>query len=185
MDIQVNDSLSMELLRADHAEELFALTDTNRQYLREFLPWLDLTRSLADTKAFIQSTIDQYPPGQGPQFALKYQGALCGLNGFDKINLFHKTGALGYWLGSAFAGKGIITESSKALLKLGYEEYGLNKIEIHCSEENKKSCAIAERLGFVYEATLRDCEWLYTRYVSNAIYSMLAAEYFLVHKKTF
>lgn len=123
-------------------------------------------------------------PG-GPQFALKYKGALCGLNGFDKINLFHKTGALGYWLGSAFAGKGIITESSKILFKLGYEEYGLNKIELHCSEENKKSCAIAERLGFVYEATLRDCEWLYTRYVSNAIYSMLAAEYFLVHKKRF
>ena len=43
--------------------------------------------------------------------------------------------------------------------------------------KNIKSRAIPERLGFKYEATLRQCEWLYDHYVDHAVYSMLASEY--------
>ncbi len=68
-------------------------------------------------------------------------------------------------------------DHAKELLKIGFEEYSLHKIEIQRAEGNEKSRAIAERLGFVHEATLRDCEWLYTKYVSHAIYSMLSSEF--------
>ena len=177
MKIQVNDRISMELLREDHAQELFALTDSNRKHLREWLPWLDFTNSITDTKKFIQTTDEQYKNGQGPQFALKYKGVLCGINGFHKIDTLHKIGSIGYWLAEPYTGKGIITSSTKVLLELGYKDYSLHKIEIHCAEGNVNSRAIAERLGFIHEATLRDCEWLYTKYVSHSIYSMLASEF--------
>jgi len=177
MEIRVNNDISLELLREDHAQELFELTDLNREHLREWLPWLDFTKSASDTKKFIETTIEQYKNNQGPQFALKYNGVLCGVNGFHKIDTLHKNGAIGYWLSKSYSGKGIVTKSTKELTKIGFEEYSLHKIEIHCAEGNEKSRAIAERLGFVYEATLRDCEWLYTKYVSHAIYSMLSSEF--------
>ncbi len=177
MDIRVDNEISLELLREDHAQELFELTDSNREYLRKWLPWLDFTNSVSDTTKFIESTIEQFENRQGPQFALKYNGVLCGVNGFHKIDTLHKSGAIGYWLSKPYNGKGIITKSAKELLKIGFDEYSLHKIEIHCAEGNTKSRAIAERLGFIHEATLRDCEWLYTKYVSHAIYSMLESEF--------
>ncbi len=50
MEIRVNNVISLELLREDHAQELFELTDLNREHLREWLPWLDFTKSASDTK---------------------------------------------------------------------------------------------------------------------------------------
>ncbi len=70
-----------------------------------------------------------------------------------------------------------MTSVVKTLLDIGFQQYALNKLEIHCAENNARSRAIAERLGFTYEATLRECEWLYSSYVNHAIYSMLASEY--------
>jgi len=70
-----------------------------------------------------------------------------------------------------------VTEAVKELLNIGFGELRLNKIEIRCAEKNSKSRAIPERLGFTYEATLRQRELLYTKYVDHVVYSMLASEY--------
>jgi ribosomal-protein-serine acetyltransferase len=70
-----------------------------------------------------------------------------------------------------------MTKVVQKLLEYGFVEASLNKIEIRCADKNYKSRAIPERLGFSYEATLRQCEWLYDQHVDHAIYSMLASEY--------
>ncbi|MBD3643181.1 GNAT family protein, partial [Alcanivorax sp.] len=64
-----------------------------------------------------------------------------------------------------------------SLLKMGFDDFDLNKIEIRCAVDNHRSRAIAERLGFTHEATLSQSEWLYTGYVDQALYSLLATEY--------
>jgi len=48
--IKIRDDLELGLLEQRHAEELFALVDHNREYLREWLPWVDNSRSIADTQ---------------------------------------------------------------------------------------------------------------------------------------
>ncbi|WP_041366628.1 GNAT family N-acetyltransferase [Methylophaga frappieri] len=162
----------MEKLKEDHASELYELTECNREYLREWLPWLDSIGSISDTMAFIESTTN------GPAtFALFYSGKICGVAGFHNINSQHKYGSIGYWIAQNRTGKGIATAAVKELLRIGFEEYSLNKIEIRCAKNNSKSRAIPERLGFKYEASLRQCEWLYSKFVDHAIYSMLASEY--------
>ena len=144
--------ISMEILNLNHAEELFELTEANRQYLREWLPWLDITQKVSDTEKFIESTISG-----SPTYALLKDGEICGVAGFHEINKLHKTGAIGYWLAENYTGEGIVTTSVRNLLEVGFNEHNLNKIEIHCAEENLKSRAVPERLGFMYEATLRQC----------------------------
>lgn len=167
----------MEQLQEEHAEKLFELTDQNRDHLRQWLPWLDFTQSVEDTRKFIHTTIKQQQQGRGPQFAIFHRGKMCGVNGFHPIEKLHKSVGLGYWLAKSHLGKGIVTKTSRLLLKIAYEEYFLHKVELHCAEENKNSRAVAERLGFTYEATIRDCEWLYSRFVNHRIYSMLDSEF--------
>ena len=177
MNNQVKPNIVMEHLKIDHAEELYSLTEANRAYLRVWLPWLDQIKSSADTEKFIESTIKELSSGGAPNFALLYEGAICGVVGFHKINKLNRIGSIGYWLAQDYNGKGIITTAVSELLIIGFGEFDLNKIEIHCADTNIKSRAIPERLGFTYEATLRKREWLYSKYVDHAIYSMLASEH--------
>ncbi|GAB1260606.1 GNAT family N-acetyltransferase [Aurantivibrio plasticivorans] len=177
MDEKVKTNFSLEQLAISHASELYDLTIANRDYLREWLPWLDSITSSTDTINFIESTTRELEKFGAPHFAVFHEGAICGVAGFHQINSQHRTGSIGYWLAETYVGKGIITTAVKDLLKIGFCELNLNRIEIRCAENNSRSRAIPERLGFTYEATLRECEWLYSQFVNHAIYSMLASDY--------
>lgn len=61
----VNDDIQLKLLELRDADEIFALTDVSRLYLREWLPWVDGTRSADDSKAFIQSALQQFASNRG------------------------------------------------------------------------------------------------------------------------
>lgn len=62
---------------------------------------------------------------------------------------------VGYWTHIDAAGRGIATEASAAMIKLGFELAGIDRIEIHCAAGNAPSAAIPPKLGFTHEATLR------------------------------
>ena len=63
------------------------------------------------------------------------------------------------------------------MITYAFDVYGLNKVEIHCATENRRSCAIPERLGFKQEGVLRQGEWLYDHFVDLAVYGLLASEW--------
>jgi len=49
----VNDDIQLKLLEIRDAEEVFTLTEASRQYLRQWLPWVDMTKTVEDSKSFI------------------------------------------------------------------------------------------------------------------------------------
>jgi len=170
-------NILMQPLSLKHGPALYNLTNSNREYLREWLPWLDRIKSISDTNDFIKSAVQESASGGAPHFALLYKDAVCGIAGFHKLDKANNLGSIGYWLAQEHNRKGIVTEAVKELLNIGFGELRLNKIEIRCAEKNSKSRAIPERLGFTYEATLRQRELLYTKYMDHVVYSMLASEY--------
>ena len=177
--IVINQQLVFELISSAHADELYFLVEANRGYLRQWLPWLDTTRSVADIERFIATAETQYKNGAGPQFVIcaGEDKKICGVAGFHKIDKVNRSGAIGYWLAEDYQGRGFIMAACRVLLKLGFADYQINKIEIRCAVGNHKSRAIPERLGFKFEAKLRDSEWLYDHYVDHAVYSLLRGEY--------
>ena len=66
--------LTLKKLDLDHTQELYDLTELNREYLKEWLPWLDQIKSKDDTKVFIESTIKKSSSGGAPNFAILYEG---------------------------------------------------------------------------------------------------------------
>jgi len=177
MKLKVNDEIFLELLELSHAHCLFDLVDSNRDHLRQWLPWLDMSKEVSDTEFFINSTIKQYKNNQGPQFLIYFKNTPCGVIGFHPIDLQNKIGGIGYWVSESFSGNGIVTTSMALIIKYGFETLSLNKIEVGCAVENQKSRAIPVKLGFKLEATLRDKEWLYDHYVDQCLYTMLKSEY--------
>ena len=51
--------------------------------------------------------------------------------------------------------QGLATEATAALTRLAFEWCGAVRVEIHVDPRNTASLAVAERLGYLREATLR------------------------------
>ncbi len=57
--MRIDDHLEIRQRQPEDAEELFALTDANRAYLRQWLPWLDQCTSLDDTRRNILTSLEE------------------------------------------------------------------------------------------------------------------------------
>lgn len=170
---RISDDVELRLLEPRHAEDLFQLTVQSRDYLREWLPWVDFTKEVGDSKAFIEGTLKKFGSNNGFEAGIWYKGDLAGVVGLHKIDWSNKSTSIGYWLGEAFQGKGLMTSACQAVVDYCFHELGLHRIEIRAATENYKSQAIPERLGFQKEGCLRGSEFLYDRYVDHYVYSLV------------
>ena len=62
---------------------------------------------------------------------------------------------IGYWITTRHEGRGLVTETTAALVRVGFEIEHLERIDIHCDPANVRSAAIPRKLGFRHEGTLR------------------------------
>lgn len=174
---KIDEDVSLKLIELNDAERVFELTEKSRSYLREWLPWLDMTTKVEDSKQFIQSCLKSYADNKSMTTVILFDGEIVGVAGFNSINGANKTAYIGYWLGEEYQGKGIMIKVAKALTSYAFSHLNLNKVEIRAAVENKKSRSIPERLGFVNEGTIRQAEWLYDHYVDHIVYGVLANEW--------
>ena len=159
------------------AEKIYNLIDNSRSYLKEWLPWLDTSTKVEDTKEFIQGSLRGYVENKSMTAVILYKEEIVGLVSFNSINWSNKTAYIGYWLGQEYQGRGIMTKAVRALTDYAFNQLKLNKVEIRAAVENKKSRYIPERLGFVKEGTIRQAEWLYDHFVDHIVYGMLKDEW--------
>lgn len=173
----INEKTKLKMLDLRDLEHLFDLTISSRETLREWLPFIDYTKTVEDTQSFIQTTMKQFSENNGVQAGIWYDGNLAGVLGFHQINWQNKTTSIGYWLGNNYVGLGLMTESVKAFVDYAFNDLNLNRVEIRAAVENKKSRAIPERLGFLEEGCIRQAEWLYDHYVDHIVYGMLKEDW--------
>ncbi len=165
--------LEIRIFHERDADELFRLIEANRPSLRQWLPWLDWSNSTSDTAEHIRLSGERYKESNGFSAGIWIDHVLAGAIGLHAIDSRHRSSSIGYWLSAEFRGRGAMTEACRAVISTAFDHYHLHRIEIRCATGNQKSCAIARRLGFTYEGTLREAEWLYDHFVDLAVYSML------------
>ncbi|MGF3102786.1 GNAT family N-acetyltransferase [Rossellomorea sp. DUT-2] len=173
----VDREISIELFQQHHKEELYELIDSNRNHLRKWLLWVDKRRSPQDLEPIIPIWIRNYADNNGFDAGLRYQGELVGMIGLHYIDWKSKSTSIGYLLSEVAQGKGIITRAVSSLLNYLFIEMDLNRVEIQCAINNKKSLGIPERLGFKKEGITRDGQWLYDHYEDLVKYSMLRKDW--------
>ena len=62
---------------------------------------------------------------------------------------------LTYWLHTEFVGCGYVTEAACALATFAFDRLAGRRVEVRMDGNNRRSWAVAERLGFEWEATLK------------------------------
>jgi len=174
----VEDELALGLLLPHHAEALLVLVDENRDHLRPWLTWVDKTRRVDDSLAFIRSGLQQLSRCDGFHLGIWCADALAGVLGVHWIDWANRRTSLGYWLGAGFQGRGLMTRSVAAVLDFLFDEWNLHRVEVRAAVTNFRSRAVPERLGFRLEGVLRGVErFADGSYRDHAVYAMLAEEW--------
>lgn len=174
---QIRENVHLQLLEVRHAPEVFSLTDQNRAYLRQWLPWVDSTLTVDDTLSFIRSTLEQFSSNRGLVAGIWSEGRVCGVIGTHKLDLMNRSVEIGYWLGQSFQGRGIITAACRALVTYALNELDLNRVTIQCARENEKSCSVPQRLGFTEEGVAREAQYLHGHFHDLRRFAMLKKDW--------
>lgn len=135
---------------------------------------MDRTSSPEDIRAFIRKC--EASEGMQRSFGIYVDGALAGSIGLtlDEDN----AGEIGYWVIGAFEGRGLVTRAARELLRYGFQDNGLRRMQLTAAVENARSRAVAERLGMTQEGVLRKAGRIRDdRYLDLAMYSILREEW--------
>jgi len=178
--IKVDDEVSVELIHPSHADAVFEIVDRNRELFSKWLVWIENSKSVEDTRAFIRSAMQKYADLSEVTCVIFYKGVLVGnvalLNLKNKPNDTAK-GELGYWLDSAYHKRGIMRRAISKMLEIGFGYYECNKIYIRCATTNERSCNIPQKLGFVHEGVFREDILVNGVKMDANIYSLLRWEW--------
>lgn len=171
-------ALMLRALDRSHAEAVFRAVEADREYLRVWLPWVDFSRTVEQSREFLGDTERKRADGVALVYGLFVDDiALAGVISLHDINIVNGKCQVGYWLAQARQGQGLMTRACRTLLPVAYRDLGLERVEICCAVGNEPSRAIPERLGFQFEGILRHAQRLHGGYVDLRLYSLLAAEY--------
>ncbi len=173
----IDNELRLELTMPKHAQSLFEIVDRNRDLFGERFPWVEETKEVEDTKAYIKSRLELFAKDKTLHLTIVYKEQVVGVLDFMNLNLFNKRTEIAYWLDEAHNGKGIMTRAVRELVNIGINEYGLEKISISCDVTNPASCNVAKRLGFTKEGVLRSHYLVGDVFGDYNLYSVLKDEW--------
>ena len=173
---EISPNLKLSLSIPQYGEELFQLIQKNRDFLKQWLPWLDDVKESSDTREFIELQLQRFQLAEALHITIFYEEKIAGVLGYNQIDPVNSTGYIGYWLGQEYNRKGIMTKSVRELINIGQSYYSLNRIDIRCAIDNYRSRAIPERLGFSNEGVIRNAAKVYDQYQDHVIYGLLRSD---------
>ena len=175
--LHVESGLDLQLVGEDDAAELFAVVDSNREYLREWLPWLDGTKSIEDENSFISMSLEEYEKREGIIYAIRLDGNIIGTISLNWIDWVNKGCGVGYWLAENLTGNGYVSKSCIRLMEHCFDDLNLHRFVLEAAVDNVASCEVAERIGMRLEGITKDREWLYDHYVDAKLYAITKPEW--------
>lgn len=92
------------------------------------------------------------------------------------LKLEHLRAELGYWIGVPFWNRGYATEAAEAVIKFGFDELGLNRIEAHHFSRNPASGRVMEKLGMTLEGVRREHVLKDDELEDLALYAVLSSD---------
>lgn len=142
--------------------DTFPPLDAGEFALREILPEdaADWYRYLGDREVteLTSSDYDSQAEETAMRWAIarKDDGVMVGDCGYNHFDWRSESAVIGYQLSKEYWGRGVMTNAVNTMLRWGFAELGLNRIEATTNPLNHRSARVLEKLGFQREGTLRD-----------------------------
>lgn len=131
------------------------------------------------TREYLQYLGNRYATGMFYDWAIIYEAdcKMVGTCGFTSFNCTADSAEVGYVLNPSYWGKGIVTEALERVLRFGFEELKLHRIEARFMEGNDRSLRVMEKAGMRFEGILRESMLIKGSYVNVGVCSILDSEW--------
>ena len=139
----------------EDAEDMFSNWASDPE-VTKFLTW-PAHKSVDVTRWVLNDWISHYDDGAFFQWAieLKETGSVIGNIAVVKVWEEAEAAEIGYCMGRAFWGRGIMPEALRAVMDYLFDTVGLNRIEAHHDVNNPKSGRVMEKAGMKREGVRR------------------------------
>jgi ribosomal-protein-alanine N-acetyltransferase len=88
----------------------------------------------------------------------------------------HKKAEVGFWIFPQFWNKGIVTEVLKAVIDYCQQQKDIHRLEAFVEDGNIASKRVLEKLGFVCEGIMKECEIKNGKFINLHIYALIRVE---------
>ena len=167
--------LRLRILTPDDAVAFARHVAADVEHLRVHLPWPDAAAEPAGARGWLEA----YADGS--------DGRVLAAGAFDDSEIVggallahHEPAAasieLGCWASSAVQGLGVARAASGALIAYARAELAVERVAWRSTTVNRRSRALAERLGFRYEGTLRSAYVLRGKRYDLDVLSLVGTE---------
>lgn len=177
LNIDLGEGVMMRLVRESDVDAVFDVVRRNYDHLLTFMEWAKPDYSRKDAEEWVANGTDEPTEGRPLNFAIFRGKRMIGTIGFAYFDLDVKVTEIGYWIDCAEQGKGIMSSATAKLVDLAFDRLGMNRIQIRCASENRRSAAIPERRGFKKEGVQRQHVIRNGVIYDFCIYGLLRAEW--------
>jgi RimJ/RimL family protein N-acetyltransferase len=131
--------------------------DASLEHLRPWMPWADTEpQTLEEKTDLLRGFRSAFDAGENFVHGIFSRDESEVLGGTGLHPRIEEGGLeIGYWVRASATRQGIVTESTAALTRVGFEICEADRIEIRIEPGNTASFGVPRKLGFVEEATLR------------------------------
>ena len=122
-------------------------------------------------REWLESVLAEDPP---TTLAIEVAGeAVGGVGLLPGKDVNAHTGELGYWLGEAYWGRGIMTAAVRGFVPWAAATFNLRRFFAEIFESNPASMRVLEKCGFIREGVLRQHARKEGRYLDEVVYGLL------------
>jgi RimJ/RimL family protein N-acetyltransferase len=139
--------------RLDDAESIARHANNRKIWLgvRDLFPH---PYRIQDAHEFLERAIREQPE---LKFCVDVEGAAVGGISVHPGQDVHRLSAtVGYWLGEEFWGRGIMTETVRAVTDLCFDDFPFRRISAEVFSSNAASARVLEKAGFSFEGRLKN-----------------------------
>jgi ribosomal-protein-alanine N-acetyltransferase len=131
------------------------------------------------TKELLEYCVQLFEENKGIRWGIERNGlpGLIGTIGYHQWVKEAFRASVGYDLVASSRRQGFMTEALSEVLRFGFMEMRLNKVEAHVNPGNKASIRLLHKLGFRQEGVLRDETFFHGRFVDEICFGLLVREW--------
>lgn len=169
--------LNLRRFKIEDAENMYKNWASENE-VTKFLTW-PTHASVDVTRTVLNDWIKNYEKNDFYNWAieLKSNGEIVGNISVVSIKENIEGAIIGYCMGTKWWGREIMPEAGKAVIQYLFEQVGFHRIAASHDKNNPKSGRVMQKIGMLYEGTLRSSGFSNQGVVDEVWYSILRKEY--------
>ncbi|PFN05657.1 GNAT family N-acetyltransferase [Bacillus cereus] len=166
--------LLLPKLDMSHLDDLFEVYSNPQT--TTYVP-RNVHKNKEETRSLLEKMMETTDESKSFIWSVIYKGNQKVIGTCGMWVLPNNSASLGAVISPLYWGKGFIVEALEKLIKFGFQELSLNRIEGRCDVKNIASERVMQKLKMTYEGTLRQSVQINERYCDSKVYSLLKQEY--------